>query len=1326
MPGDPTNSARRPSRSAGRSSARRQSSASGTGQGGQKGEEAGGDDHPHLVDESGRDVTPKSLLPSAAQEENAAVFKIFSRGNQHGTSMENAIQGEQDEAAADTEDIIGGGGFSVSGASIRSGDASEDESDENAESKDETPRADVGEGYAAQLEGKGDDDDQSQPEMGVDRVRQAVRSLMSEYDANTLLSLQLEETDTDILLEMKSSRVMSDTPYAEQVQSRNDRYGEYTAHMSRSGDGYVGKYTQTLHGTGSAGAGKLTKGIQARPIPTDDASVQASVWDIADANYALQKAAASQTSEGLELLQRSTQEKSSENAGEDFQEDEGASEEEDAWASDEEGEGKHSKSKKKDAVDEYAIAALERQVNDVLSAGNSAPGFLLDSEGSVRIAPVMEKVEDDKEVRRRAIQEGTSRSGRTSSRRESQRNAVGISVGESLRGYGNSQSNNTSRSSNELRHGIESTNNLETSTQDSSSVSHDSNEGEEEDGEDGGGDEMHDKLAREKQLQELISSRQLMSGLSVVERAVQQNLYHHAHRLYRSRAGLEAVEGLLAGMRNIIVAAVRLEQTKFGSDAKQGPGSNDLFTLASKIRQMKAEEARLQNQKSVLQTEKPEDQEETQQRGLDSEQRQSSSDAGKRSPDESEATEESASSDDNQEAEEEGEAAVDAGERSEHEPGMHLGEDAGTELASTLAVLAERANDVGNRNVAALLEGLQSLALGPKASPGLLLLFSYSCADVKNMAVNSIAWNRINSDLLAAGYGPSSYIPPSKSRGYLALWSIKNPEYPQALVRVESGVTALDFSAAHPNLLAVGLYDGRIAIYDVRRLLTGDAFVSPEAISEPLAPGAHTEVVWEVKWVDTSPSSNNTEEDKQGSTEDDFGSTTTGTTASAPASERLVSISSDGKVNEWNTKKGLQCRTLIHLKQPRTEDLNSSDPQQAALSSTTSEELSTALQNKKYGNLTVPKPVPNHSANISGLTVEDAVRNADSNNQTATRDRGPAGAASKHGSNDVHEARISRTVSGLCFDFPQSDPSSYLAGAEDGHMHQCSVSYNEQTLRSYKVHGGPINKLRISPFYEPAVITAGGDWCVRLWDLAESSAEEEGVKSKEQQQDDDKSDKETANQKNFVSDMETPVAGFASPDSRDAVADLQWHPQVSTWLGSVSGDGHICVWEVGSGAPLVDHIAREPEEGQEHNQGIIGLIKSAGEERVDKDQGEESDEESEYGGKEDKDHRKPSQSAQHRARSESSESSDSGPSEDSGEDAKERELPTKRLTCFLFARDAPVVVTGDSSGRIDVYRLMGSVSQAKFTGYTEAQLTEELYYAMHPDRQRAEEDEAEG
>lgn len=48
--------------------------------------------------------------------------------------------------------------------------------------------------------------------------------------------------------------------------------------------------------------------------------------------------------------------------------------------------------------------------------------------------------------------------------------------------------------------------------------------------------------------------------------------------------------------------------------------------------------------------------------------------------------------------------------------------------------------------------------------------------------------------------------------------SLRSPESPERVIETPVGVTALDFSSQHPNLLAVGLYSGNIAIYDLKKV----------------------------------------------------------------------------------------------------------------------------------------------------------------------------------------------------------------------------------------------------------------------------------------------------------------------------------------------------------------------------------------------------------------------------------------------------------------------------------------------------------------------------
>lgn len=55
------------------------------------------------------------------------------------------------------------------------------------------------------------------------------------------------------------------------------------------------------------------------------------------------------------------------------------------------------------------------------------------------------------------------------------------------------------------------------------------------------------------------------------------------------------------------------------------------------------------------------------------------------------------------------------------------------------------------------------------------------------------------------------------------------------------GVMCLDFHPQHPNLLAVGSYDGSVSVFDVRR-------PTKPLYSSTVATGKHTDPVWEIFW----------------------------------------------------------------------------------------------------------------------------------------------------------------------------------------------------------------------------------------------------------------------------------------------------------------------------------------------------------------------------------------------------------------------------------------------------------------------------------------------
>lgn len=63
-------------------------------------------------------------------------------------------------------------------------------------------------------------------------------------------------------------------------------------------------------------------------------------------------------------------------------------------------------------------------------------------------------------------------------------------------------------------------------------------------------------------------------------------------------------------------------------------------------------------------------------------------------------------------------------------------------------------------------------------------------------------------------YGASP-VPDADAPGVVCCWSIKQPEWPHRIYHTASTAMAADFSNEHPQMLAVGLASGTIAIYDV-------------------------------------------------------------------------------------------------------------------------------------------------------------------------------------------------------------------------------------------------------------------------------------------------------------------------------------------------------------------------------------------------------------------------------------------------------------------------------------------------------------------------------
>ena len=63
-------------------------------------------------------------------------------------------------------------------------------------------------------------------------------------------------------------------------------------------------------------------------------------------------------------------------------------------------------------------------------------------------------------------------------------------------------------------------------------------------------------------------------------------------------------------------------------------------------------------------------------------------------------------------------------------------------------------------------------------------LFKFACEQSKGRTVSSMDWNSVNTDLLAASYGEADL---SLDRdGYLMFWSLKNPNFPERIIKSPS------------------------------------------------------------------------------------------------------------------------------------------------------------------------------------------------------------------------------------------------------------------------------------------------------------------------------------------------------------------------------------------------------------------------------------------------------------------------------------------------------------------------------------------------------------
>lgn len=266
------------------------------------------------------------------------------------------------------------------------------------------------------------------------------------------------------------------------------------------------------------------------------------------------------------------------------------------------------------------------------------------------------------------------------------------------------------------------------------------------------------------------------------------------------------------------------------------------------------------------------------------------------------------------------------------------------------------------------------------------------------------------------------------------------------------------------------------------------------------------------------------------------------------------------------------------------------------------------------------------------------------------------------GSDSRVDGVISRQASGHCLDFATNDPSVYFVGTEDGMIHKCSVSYNEQYLQTYCGHTGPVYQLLVSPFCSDIFLSCSGDWNIKLWSQNESKE----------------------------------VLNFRSVDLAHAVHGISWCPSDSTTFGSVAEDGRIEIWDLQQSNldPIITHFPKKyasaspPGPGDERR----GPGRASASAVINSLSGDNNFD--------DLDDAPDIPIVLHDA------------STVPIETAAPQEIPLE-CTAISFAPAAPVILVGDSTGDVTVYRVQALANRNSHNLTTEDQIAA-LHKAMNP------------
>ena len=81
----------------------------------------------------------------------------------------------------------------------------------------------------------------------------------------------------------------------------------------------------------------------------------------------------------------------------------------------------------------------------------------------------------------------------------------------------------------------------------------------------------------------------------------------------------------------------------------------------------------------------------------------------------------------------------------------------------------------------------------------------------------------------------------------------------------------------------------------------------------------------------------------------------------------------------------------------------------------------------------------------------------------------------------IYDVPISRSPGALVLRKHPILNNIYFVGTDEGCVHRCSTNYLHQHIDSFLAHDGPLYSMEFSPYCPKIFLTAGADWCTRIW-----------------------------------------------------------------------------------------------------------------------------------------------------------------------------------------------------------------------------------------------------